>query len=219
MKILVLDNYDSFTYNLVHYLEELTGEQVTVARNDEISIEQAALFDRIVLSPGPGIPDEAGIMKEMILKLAPEKSILGICLGMQAIAEVFGGHLTNLEKVYHGVATNILIVKPSDTLFYGLPPIFKGGRYHSWVVDRDTLPSCLQVTATDENGMLMGLSHTHYDVRGLQFHPESVLTENGKKILSNWLGTAVTKTANIPFLPSPDNDHFANPSVFTGTLC
>lgn len=187
MKILVLDNYDSFTYNLVHYIEELTGEKVTVARNDEITIEQAAQYDRIVLSPGPGIPDEAGIMKEMILKLAPEKSILGICLGMQAIAEVFGGHLTNLDKVYHGVATDILIVEPTEPLFCGLPQVIKGGRYHSWVVDRDTLPSCLRITATDANGMLMGISHTRYDVRGLQFHPESVLTENGKQILSNWL--------------------------------
>ena len=129
MKILVLDNYDSFTYNLVHYLEELTGNRVTVARNDEITIEQAAAFDRIVLSPGPGIPEEAGIMKELILKLAPEKSILGICLGMQAIGEVFGGHLTNLEKIYHGVATDILITEPSDPLFQGLPQVFKGGRY------------------------------------------------------------------------------------------
>jgi anthranilate synthase component 2 len=188
MKILVLDNYDSFTYNLVHYLEELTGEKVTVARNDEITIEQAAEYDRIVLSPGPGIPDEAGIMKEMILKLAPKKSILGICLGMQAIAEVFGGHLTNLDTVYHGVATDIRIVNPSEKLFSGLPQVFKGGRYHSWVVDADTLPSCLQITATDANGMVMGISHTLYDVRGLQFHPESVLTENGKQIISNWLG-------------------------------
>jgi anthranilate synthase component II len=219
MKILVLDNYDSFTYNLVHYLEELTGENVTVARNDEITIEQAAAYDRIVLSPGPGIPDEAGIMKEMILKLAPEKSILGICLGMQAIAEVFGGHLINLEKVYHGVATDILITDSSETLFSGLPQIFKGGRYHSWVVNKDTLPSCLRITATDANGMIMGFSHTRYDVRGLQFHPESVLTECGKQILANWLGTTLTKTANVPFLPSQDNDHFASPEVFKGTFC
>jgi anthranilate synthase component 2 len=187
MKILVLDNYDSFTYNLVHYLEELTGERVTVARNDEITIEQAAAYDRIVLSPGPGIPEEAGILKELILKLAPTKSILGICLGMQAIGEVFGGHLTNLETIYHGVATDIRVVEPSEKLFHGLPFVFKGGRYHSWVVDSDTLPECLKITATDDNGMIMGLTHKQYDVRGLQFHPESVLTENGKQMLSNWL--------------------------------
>ena len=219
MKILVLDNYDSFTYNLVHYLEELTGERVTVARNDEITIEQAAAFDLIVLSPGPGIPDEAGIMKELILKLAPVKSILGICLGMQAIGEVFGGHLTNLEKIYHGVATEIRVTDPSETLFLGLPKAFKGGRYHSWVVDEDTLPACLKITATDENGMIMGITHKQYDVSGLQFHPESVLTENGKLILSNWLKIEDTKKDNIPLLPSLDNDHFANPDVFTGTLC
>ena len=219
MKILVLDNYDSFTYNLVHYLEELTGQKVTVARNDEITIEQAAVYDRIVLSPGPGIPDEAGIMKELILKLAPEKSILGICLGMQAIGEVFGGHLTNLEKIYHGVATDIRITDQTEPLFNGLPQVFKGGRYHSWVVDEDTLPSCLKITATDENGMIMGITHKEYDVSGLQFHPESVLTENGKQILLNWLNIPNAKKAHAPLLPSLDNDHFANPDVFTGTLC
>jgi len=219
MKILVLDNYDSFTYNLVHYLEELTGERVTVARNDEITIEQASAFDLIVLSPGPGIPDEAGIMKELILKLAPVKSILGICLGMQAIGEVFGGHLTNLEEIYHGVATDILVTEPTDPLFKDLPKVFKAGRYHSWVVDSDTMPSCFRITATDENGMAMGITHKQYDVRGLQFHPESVLTENGKQILSNWLNMAAQKNDLQPHFPSVDNDHFANPDVFSGTFC
>ena len=219
MKILVLDNYDSFTYNLVHYLEELTGNRVTVARNDEITIDEAAAYDRIVLSPGPGIPKEAGILKELILKLAPEKSILGICLGMQAIGEVFGGHLTNLEKIYHGVATDIKIVDPKELLFRGLPLVFKGGRYHSWVVDRDTLPACLKITADDENGMIMGITHKHFDVSGLQFHPESVLTEYGKLILSNWLNITNNKKINAPLLPSLGNDHFANPDVFSGTFC
>jgi len=219
MKILVLDNYDSFTYNLVHYLEELTGNRVTVARNDEITIEEAAAFDRIVLSPGPGIPEEAGILKELILKLTPEKSILGICLGMQAIGEVFGGHLTNLEKIYHGVATDIKITDPKELLFQGLPTVFKGGRYHSWVVDRDTLPVCLQITAADENGMIMGITHKQFDVCGLQFHPESVLTEHGKQILSNWLNITNHKKAHAPLLPSLGNDHFANPDVFSGTFC
>ena len=219
MKILVLDNYDSFTYNLVHYLEELTGEKVTVARNDEITIEEAAAFDRIVLSPGPGIPEEAGILKELILKLAPEKSILGICLGMQAIGEVFGGHLTNLEDIYHGVATDIRITDSSEILFQGLPQVFKGGRYHSWVVDSETLPECLQITAIDENGMIMGITHKQYDVSGLQFHPESVLTEHGKQMLSNWLSIPNNKNAHIPLLPSLGNDHFAKPDVFTGTCC
>ncbi len=218
MKILVLDNYDSFTYNLVHYLEDLTGEKVTVARNDMISIEEAAKYDRIVLSPGPGIPDEAGIMKELIRCLAPEKSILGICLGMQAIGEVFGAELVNLETIYHGVATDIYVAEPSERLFYGLPPIFKGGRYHSWVLNKDKIPSTLKVTAIDKNGMVMGIRHTRYDVRGLQFHPESILTEHGKLILSNWLCISSNSTG-APILPSPDNINFASPSTFSGTFC
>jgi anthranilate synthase component II len=218
MKILVLDNYDSFTYNLVHYLEELTGEKVTVARNDMITIEEAAMYDRIVLSPGPGIPDEAGIMKELIERLAPEKSILGICLGMQAIGEVFGVNLINLEQIYHGVATDIHVTEPSELLFYGLPSVFKGGRYHSWVLDKENIPSVLKVTAVDETGMVMGIKHARYDVRGLQFHPESILTEHGKLILANWLGIAGEATG-APILPSPDSTNFASPSTFSGTFC
>ncbi len=218
MKILVLDNYDSFTYNLVHYLEELMGEKVTVARNDMITIEEAAAYDRIVLSPGPGIPDEAGIMKELIARLAPEKSILGICLGMQAIGEVFGAKLINLEQIYHGVATDIHVIEPSELLFYGLPPVFKAGRYHSWVLDKESIPSALKVTATDETGMVMAIKHVHYDVRGLQFHPESILTEHGKLILANWLGIA-SEATGAPILPSPDNTNFASPAAFSGTFC
>ena len=218
MKILVLDNYDSFTYNLVHYLEELTGEKVTVARNDMITIEEAAKYDRIVLSPGPGIPDEAGIMKELIARLAPEKSILGICLGMQAIGEVFGAKLVNLEQIYHGVATDIYVTEPSELLFYGLPSVFKAGRYHSWVLDKESIPSVLKVTATDETGMVMGIKHVRYDVRGLQFHPESILTEHGKLMLANWLGIA-SEASGAPILPSTDNTNFASPSTFSGTFC
>lgn len=218
MKILVLDNYDSFTYNLVHYLEELSGKKVTVARNDMITIEEAAKFDRIVLSPGPGIPDEAGIMKELIKQLAPLKSILGICLGMQAIGEVFGAKMINLEEIYHGVATDIHVTEPSELLFYGLPPVFKGGRYHSWVLEKETIPAVLKVTATDETGMVMGIKHARYDVRGLQFHPESILTEHGKQMLANWLGIT-SEAIGAPILPSANNANFASPSSFSGTFC
>ncbi|KVV14899.1 Para-aminobenzoate synthase glutamine amidotransferase component II [Flavobacterium sp. TAB 87] len=184
-KIVVIDNYDSFTYNLVHYLEDLNCE-VTVYRNDEFELEELASFDKILLSPGPGLPDEAGLLKEVIRHYAPSKSILGVCLGQQAIGEVFGGTLSNLDKVYHGVAT---IVKKSVTdehLFDGLADEFEVGRYHSWVVDAN-LPDVLEATSFEENGQVMSLRHKIYDVRGVQFHPESVLTPNGKQILENWV--------------------------------
>jgi anthranilate synthase component 2 len=187
MKIMVLDNYDSFTYNLVHILKELSGEPVDVYRNDEITIEDAAGYDKIVISPGPGIPDEAGITKKLIAELAPSGSILGVCLGCQSIAEVFGGSLINLDNVYHGVKTEIIITDTTDKLFNGVPPSFEAGRYHSWVVNEKDLPSSLRITARDNEGMIMALSHVKYDVKGVQFHPESVMTEQGKKILRNWL--------------------------------
>jgi anthranilate synthase component 2 len=186
-KILVIDNYDSFTYNLVHYLEDLNCE-VTVYRNDEFDIDEIAIFDKILLSPGPGVPEEAGLLKEVIRKYAPTKSILGVCLGQQAIGEVFGGTLSNLDKVYHGVATIVKTVVDDELLFEGLGNEFEVGRYHSWVVDT-TLPDVLEATSFDENGQVMSLRHKTFDVRGVQFHPESVLTPNGKRILENWVNS------------------------------
>ncbi len=185
MKIVVIDNYDSFTYNLVHYLEDL-GAIVTVFRNDEFELKELEVFDKIVLSPGPGIPDEAGLLKEVIKTYAKTKSILGICLGMQAIGEVFGGTLINLEKVYHGVASKITIIE-NDTIFNNLPNEIEVGRYHSWVISNDNFPQNLIITSVDENKNFMSVKHSVYDVRGVQFHPESILTPDGKKILENWL--------------------------------
>jgi anthranilate synthase component 2 len=184
-KILVIDNYDSFTYNLVHYLEDLDCE-VTVYRNDEFELDEIAHFDKILLSPGPGIPDEAGLLKQVIQQYGPTKSIFGVCLGQQAIGEVYGGTLSNLDKVYHGVATNVTKSVNDELLFEGLENEFEVGRYHSWVVDTN-LPDCLEATSFDENGQVMSLRHKTYDVRGVQFHPESVLTPNGKKMLENWV--------------------------------
>lgn len=184
-KVLVIDNYDSFTYNLVHYLEDLNCE-VTVYRNDKLALEDVAPFEKIVLSPGPGIPDEAGLLKEIIKKYAPTKSILGVCLGQQAIGEVFGGTLVNLDEVYHGVATKVEISVDNETLFSGLDKNIEVGRYHSWVVNAN-LPESLEATSFDENGQVMSLRHKVYDVKGVQYHPESVLTPQGKKILENWI--------------------------------
>ncbi len=184
-KILVIDNYDSFTYNLVHYLEDLDCD-VTVYRNDEFELDEIAHFDKILLSPGPGIPDEAGLLKQVIQQYGPTKSIFGVCLGQQAIGEVYGGTLSNLDKVYHGVATNVTKSVNDELLFEGLDNEFEVGRYHSWVVDAN-LPDCLEATSFDENGQVMSLRHKTYDVRGVQFHPESVLTPNGKKMLENWV--------------------------------
>ena len=183
-EVLVIDNYDSFTYNLVHYLEEL-GCRVEVRRNDQLELGEVAPFENIVLSPGPGIPDEAGLLKAIIKRYAPEKRIFGVCLGQQAIAEVFGGKLINLDKVYHGVATTIEVLA-DDVLYRGLPATLEVGRYHSWVVGPE-LPSCLEATAVDSEGEVMSLRHREYDLRAVQFHPESVLTPEGKKMLSNWL--------------------------------
>jgi anthranilate synthase component 2 len=186
-KILVIDNYDSFTYNLVHYIEKLTGIHPHVFRNDEIDIRNAATYDRILLSPGPGIPEEAGICLDLIKQLASQKSILGICLGHQAIGEAFGAKLTNLSHVYHGLATPVSVIDPVEPLFKGLPSTFTAGRYHSWVITKETLPDCFTVTCEDDQGTIMGIRHKYYNVRGLQFHPESVLTEHGYDIIKNWL--------------------------------
>jgi len=186
-KVLVIDNYDSFTYNLVHYLEDLNCN-VSVVRNDKLSLDDIKPFNKIVLSPGPGIPDEAGLLKAIIETFAPTKSILGVCLGQQAIGEVFGGTLINLDEVYHGVATNVTITVDDESLFNGLNKNIEVGRYHSWVVDAN-LPESLEATSFDENGQVMSLRHKVYDVKGVQYHPESVLTPDGKKILENWVNS------------------------------
>src|SRR5690606_2075362 len=175
----------SFTYNLVHYLEDLNCD-VTVLRNDKLTLEDVEPFDKIVLSPGPGIPDEAGLLKAIIKAYAPTKSILGVCLGQQAIGEVFGGTLINLEEVYHGVATTVTITVDDESLFKGLEKTIEVGRYHSWVVDAN-LPEGLEATSFDANGQVMSLRHKIYDVKGVQYHPESVLTPDGKQILKNWI--------------------------------
>jgi anthranilate synthase component 2 len=186
-KILVIDNYDSFTYNLVHYIEKITGTRADVFRNDEISVEDAGKFDKILLSPGPGVPSEAGIILDLIRKLGPTKSILGVCLGHQAIGEAFGGSLINLDKVYHGIASEIQVLTPEDPLYKGVPAKFNVGRYHSWVVAKENLPDCFTITSVDEHGLIMGISHKQYDVKGVQYHPESVLTEYGLILIENWL--------------------------------
>ena len=188
-KILIIDNYDSFTYNLVHYLEDLNCD-VTVKGNAQLSLDEVEAYDKIVLSPGPGIPDEAGLLKEIIARYAPTKSIFGVCLGQQAIGEVFGGSLINLDEVYHGVSTKINIIK-EDVLFEGMPSEIEVGRYHSWVVNPD-LPEVLEATSLDDNGQVMSLRHKVFDVCGVQFHPESVLTPYGKKILENWLRSPIS---------------------------
>jgi anthranilate synthase component 2 len=186
-KILVIDNYDSFTYNLVHYIENLTNDSVDVFRNDEIKLDEVNKYDKILLSPGPGIPVEAGICIDLIRRYSTSKSILGVCLGHQAIGEAFGGRLINLDKVYHGIATPIRVLTPGDPLYIDIPEVFNVGRYHSWVVSDENFPSDLIITARDENEMIMGVSHTKYNVHGVQYHPESVLTQYGYKIIENWL--------------------------------
>ena len=185
MKIAVIDNYDSFTYNLVHLVKEL-GAEVGVFRNDQFVMEELAPYDKLILSPGPGIPSEAGLLQVVIRHYASLKPMLGVCLGHQAIGEVFGGKLTNLSEVYHGVATNCTQMG-NDPIFAGLAERFEIGRYHSWVVDREGLPECLEVTAMSDDGQIMALRHRTYDVRGIQFHPESVLTPQGKTIMENWM--------------------------------
>ena len=191
MKILVFDNYDSFTYNLVHLVEKILHEKVDVFRNDEIPMEKVKVYDKIILSPGPGIPEEAGLLLPLIQEYASTKSILGVCLGHQAIGQAFGGTLTNLTSVYHGVATPIHVlhnqVENEPRLFKNLDQTFDVGRYHSWVVNREGFPNELEITAEDDNGFIMALQHKNYDVQGVQFHPESVLTPSGEAIMHNWL--------------------------------
>lgn len=186
MKILVLDNYDSFTYNLVQMIEQIVGEKVDVFRNDQISLEDIEKYDKIILSPGPGIPEEAGILLDLIKKYAPTKSIFGVCLGQQAIAEAFGGSLINLKEIYHGVATESKQVKKHKIL-KNLPETLEVGRYHSWAVNPDDFPEELEITSIDKDGMIMSLKHKNYDVHAVQYHPESILTPNGKQILENFL--------------------------------
>lgn len=184
MKIVIIDNYDSFTYNLSHLVKEL-GAEVTVYRNDQFQLNQLEVFDKIILSPGPGIPSEAGLLLDVIRTYAGRKPILGVCLGHQAIGEVFGGKLTNLSDVYHGIATEGTQFGV-DPIFTGLPKRIIMGRYHSWVVDRVDFPSCLEITAVSDDGQIMALRHRNYNIHGIQFHPESVLTPEGRTIIKNW---------------------------------
>ncbi|WP_423130015.1 anthranilate synthase component II [Gaoshiqia sp. Z1-71] len=187
MKIVIIDNYDSFTYNLVHAIKKISGLPVDVIRNDELELGELEKYDKIVLSPGPGLPEEAGLLMDIIRAYAGRKSIFGVCLGHQAIGEVFGAKLTNMNQVLHGMATPVSQVSADPVLFEGLPEQFDAGRYHSWIVDRDGLPDCLEVTSLDGNGQIMSMKHKQLDVRGVQFHPESVLTPLGEKIIENWL--------------------------------
>jgi anthranilate synthase component 2 len=188
MKVLVFDNYDSFTYNLVHLVEKILHQKVDVYRNDQLPLEKVKAYDKIILSPGPGVPEEAGLLLPLIKEYASSKSILGVCLGHQAIGEAFGGKLTNLSKVYHGIATPIKITNIKSPIFAGLGDTIEVGRYHSWIVANEGFPAELEITATDDNGFIMGLQHKKFDVQGVQFHPESVLTPDGEKMMRNWLG-------------------------------
>lgn len=186
-KILLIDNYDSFTYNLVHLIKSISTMEINVVRNDKITLQEVNAYDKILISPGPGIPSEAGIIREVIRNYAKTKSILGICLGHQAITEVFGGKLVNMEKVFHGVATPVNLSEERDEIFKGIPASFLVGRYHSWQADKETFSTELKITAEDKDGSIMALAHRVYDVKGLQFHPESILTEFGKEIMFNWV--------------------------------
>ena len=186
MKILVIDNYDSFTYNLVHALKKFEGVTVDVKRNDEVAEGEPDLYDKIVFSPGPGLPEEAGLMLSIIKNYAGKKPMLGVCLGHQAIGESFGGKLQNMNKVLHGIATPITVVAKSY-LFDGLPLTFDAGRYHSWIVEKDSLPEVLEITSIDKEGRIMSFQHREFDIQGVQFHPESILTPLGEKILENWV--------------------------------
>ncbi|OSY87261.1 anthranilate synthase subunit II [Tenacibaculum holothuriorum] len=189
MKILILDNYDSFTYNLVHYVEDITGTLPDVYRNDEISIEEIQNYDAIILSPGPGIPDEAGVLKETIKTYAGRIPIFGVCLGLQAITEVFGGELENLHDVFHGVATEMKVTKENTITFKDIPETFEAARYHSWIASHTNFPSELEITAIDDVGSIMALRHKEYLVEAVQFHPESILTPEGKKMIENFINS------------------------------
>ncbi|MCJ7935456.1 MAG: aminodeoxychorismate/anthranilate synthase component II [Chryseobacterium sp.] len=186
-KVLVFDNYDSFTYNLVQIIERILNQKVEVVRNDQITLEEINKYDKIILSPGPGVPEEAGILLDLIREYAPTKSILGVCLGQQAIAEAFGGSLINLSEIFHGVATTTEVVKENTKLFRDITSGLEVGRYHSWAVDPENFPAALEITAVDKDGMIMALQHKSYDVHGVQFHPESILTPDGETIIKNFL--------------------------------
>jgi anthranilate synthase component 2 len=195
MKILVFDNYDSFTYNLVHLVEKIIHQKVDVYRNDQLPLEKVKDYDKIILSPGPGIPEEAGLLLPLIKEYASTKSILGVCLGQQAIGEAFGGKLVNLSTVYHGVATPCKIDNVKSKLFKGMPEEIEVGRYHSWIVSEENFPDELEITARDENNYIMALQHRQYDMQGVQFHPESVLTPMGEEIMRNWLNPHPLKSS------------------------
>lgn len=186
-KILVLDNYDSFTYNLVHIIEQIGGVQFEVYRNDKIKIEEVERFDKILLSPGPGIPSEAGNMPEIVKRYSTSKSIMGVCLGHQCIGEIFGAKLINMGYPMHGKSSIIKVIKQDEPLFNGLPQTFAVGRYHSWLVNRDNLPDCIEITAVDDKDNIMSLRHKQYRICGVQFHPESIMTEGGIRMMENWL--------------------------------
>jgi anthranilate synthase component II len=188
-RLLILDNYDSFTYNLVQIVETHSNWAFDVVMNDRIQLEEVGSYDKILFSPGPGLPSEAGIMEKIIQIYGATKSIFGICLGLQAIVESFGGRLMNLPVVYHGIKQRITIVDRSEAIFKSLPPDFEAGLYHSWAADKNSIPACLKITALSEDGIVMAVSHERYDIKGVQFHPESYMTEHGQTIISNWLNS------------------------------
>lgn len=187
MKIIIIDNYDSFTYNLVHMVEKITGNLPAVFRNDQIPVEAIDQYDLIMLSPGPGIPDEAGILKEVIKTYAGKKPIFGVCLGLQAITEVFGGTIINMQEVFHGVATEMQVTADDAIIFNNIPKQFEAARYHSWIADKNTMPASLKITAVDDRGEVMAISHIEYPISAVQFHPESILTEVGEQIVRNFI--------------------------------
>jgi len=187
MNILILDNYDSFTYNLVHMVEDITGKVPDVFRNDEIAIEAIERYDVIILSPGPGIPDEAGILKEVVAAYAGRIPIFGVCLGLQAIIEVFGGQIENMGEVFHGVATEMEVIEKEATIFKGIPQKFEAARYHSWIASKENFPKTIAITAIDEDGGIQAIQHTEFTISAVQFHPESILTEVGEQIVRNFL--------------------------------
>ena len=195
MKILILDNYDSFTYNLVHMVEKITDHYPDVYRNDEISIDNVARYDLIILSPGPGVPDDAGILKEVIKAYAGKIPIFGVCLGLQAITEVFGGKIINMNEVFHGVATDMKILKKEAVIFRDIPEVFSAARYHSWIASKESLPESLEVTAIDEYGDIMAIRHKDFLISAVQFHPESILTELGEKMVRNFIANVAKKLA------------------------
>ncbi|MDO3693741.1 aminodeoxychorismate/anthranilate synthase component II [Wenyingzhuangia sp. chi5] len=190
MKILILDNYDSFTYNLVHMVEEITGETPDVFRNDEIPLEVVGDYDLIMLSPGPGVPDEAGILKEVIAEYAGKRPIFGVCLGLQAITEVFGGKIINMDNVFHGVATEMKVVDDDALIFKNIPTFFTAARYHSWIADGETMPKELKITCLDEDGGVMAIQHEKYNISAVQFHPESILTPDGEAMVREFIENA-----------------------------